>query len=219
MIGGHVARRLVPAAMGIPLFVGIVRWNSVLLVGTEIRTSVMVLASAALLVIAALWTSSGLDRLDRERQITEAKFRGLLESAPDPIVVINAQGNIAMVNGQTESIFGYRREELLGRPMEMLIPDRFFAAHGDHLRTFFLAPSLRAMGQRGGLVARRKDGSEFPAEISLGPFDSLEGTLVSCAVRDITDRLGLEESLRANERRLSLALAADGRMGPRYAQW
>lgn len=209
--GGHVARRLVPAAIGIPLLVGVVRWNS-LLVSAEIRTSVLILVCTALLVTVALWTSSGLDRLDRARRITEARFRGLLESAPDPIIVVDSRGIMVVVNGQTEKLFGYQRDELLGHPIGMLLPERLSAAHAKHVRDFFEAPAVRSMGQAGDLVARRRDGSEFPAEISLGPFDGDEGILVSCAIRDITDRLGLQESLRSHQRRLALAMKA-GRSG------
>ena len=210
--GGHAARQLVPAALGVPLLVGVVRWNSLNLLGTEIRTSVMVLVSTALLLTVALWTSSGLDRLDRARRSTEARFRGLLESAPDAIIVVDARGKIVVVNGQTESLFGYRRDEILGRPIETLLPQRVASTHADHVRDFFLSPVVRFIGHAGELFARRKDGTEFPAEISLGPFDSEDGILVSCAVRDISDRLGLQQQLRANERRLAMALAA-GQMG------
>ena len=210
--GGHVARRLIPAAIGIPLIIGLLRWNSETLVGAEIRTSVMVLVSTILLVVAAFWTSSGLDRLDRARRITEAKFRGLLESSPDPMIVVDGRGIIVVANAQMETVFGYRREELLGNPVGMLVPERLSAAHAARIREFFLEPAVRCIGQQGNLTARRKDGSEFPVEISLGPFDSDEGILVSCEVRDISDRLGLRESLRSNERRLNMALTA-GQMG------
>ena len=210
--GGHVARRLVPAALGVPLLVGMVRWNGLHLLGAEIRTSVMILISTALLAAVALWTAAGLDRLDRARRSMEARFRGLLESAPDPIIVVNSGGAIVVVNGQTESLFGYRRDELLGQPIEILLPQRFAAAHAQHVRNFFRAPGVRSIGRGGELVARRKDGTEFPAEISLGPFDSEDGVLVSCAVRDISERLGLQERLRSNERRLALAMKA-GRSG------
>lgn len=212
MAGGHAARRLLPAAVGIPLVVGVLRWNSATLLGAEVRTSILVLVSTILLVLTTLWTASGLDRLDRARRITEARFRGLLESAPDPIIVVDARGRIVVANQQTENVFGYQREELLSQPIGILLPDRFRDVHAADVRNFFLAPAARSMGQAGELLARRKDGSEFPAEISLGPFGGDEGILVSCAVRNITDRLGLQQSLRANERRLSLALAA-GHMG------
>ncbi len=212
LAGGHAARRLLPAAIGIPLLVGVLRWNSATLLGEEIRTSILVLVSTILLVLTTLWTASGLDRLDRARRITEARCRGLLESSPDPIIVVDARGRIVAANQQTERVFGYQREELLNRPIGLLLPDRFRDVHAAWVRNFFLAPVARFMGQAGELLARRKDGSEFPAEIGLGPFGSDEGVLVSCAVRNITDRLGLQESLRANEQRLSLALAA-GHMG------
>jgi PAS domain S-box-containing protein len=127
-----------------------------------------------------------------ERRRAEARLRLIIESAPTAIVVANPVGQIILVNSQTETLFGYRREELTGQPVETLIPLRFRAHHPEYRRSFFDDPKSRPMGAGRELYGLRKDGSEFPVEIGLSPMETLEGVFVLSAIVDITERQRLE---------------------------
>lgn len=128
----------------------------------------------------------------RER---EEQFRRVVEASPSALVMIDQTGCIALVNGQAEAIFGYRRNELLGQSVEVLLPERMRASHPGHRAGFFGAPSARVMGSGRDLYARRKDGSEFPVEIGLNPMATAEGTMVLSAIVDISQRKQAEAEL------------------------
>jgi hypothetical protein len=137
-----------------------------------------------------------------ERRRAEAKFRGLLEAAPDAVVGVDPDGRIVLVNGQAERLFGYQRTELLGQLVEILVPDAVKELHPGHRGRYFAQPGTRPMGAGLNLAGRRRDGSEFPAEISLSALETEDGVIVSAAIRDVTDRKRIEaerEQLQARQ--------------------
>jgi PAS domain S-box-containing protein len=135
-------------------------------------------------------------KYQRDSQVLEARFRGLLEAAPDAMVVVDADGRILLLNSQAERLFGYGRDELLGKPVEALVPERFHANHPPRREGYFHAPQPRPMGAGLDLYGRRKDGSEFPAEISLSPMEGERGLLATAAIRDVSDRKKTEAKFR-----------------------
>jgi PAS domain S-box-containing protein len=132
-----------------------------------------------------------------------ASTEQLLDSAPDGVIIVDANGLIRLVNRQAELLFGYEREELLGQLLEILVPDRLRSIHPQHRAAYFAHPIARPMGALLTLAARRKDGSEFPVDISLSSVETEDGVLVSAAVRDVTDRKRIEDERAQLEARLA----------------
>jgi PAS domain S-box-containing protein len=135
-----------------------------------------------------------------DQRAAEARFRALLESAPDGIVVVDERGVIVIINSQTERLFGYTREELIGQRVEVLVPERYRHSHVGDRSAFTEDPKLRPMGAGRPLTGRKKNGEEFPVEISLSPLVTAEGRLVTSIIRDITDRRRAEEIIQASLR-------------------
>jgi len=145
-----------------------------------------------------------------ERAFEPTRFAALLlDAAPDGMVVADSAGKIVLVNGQVERMFGYSRLELLGQPVELLVPHRFHSGHLQHRKGYTADPRVRAMGEGMKLFARRKDGSEMPVEISLSPLELEHETLVTAAIRDMSERRRLEDARsRAEEQATRQALEA-----------
>src|ERR1700761_825519 len=127
------------------------------------------------------------------KDLADHLFTGLLEAAPDAMVCVDSEGCIALINAQTERLFGYARDELIGQAVEMLVPEGARGIHPSRRASYIAVPRPRPMGAGMELAGRRKDGTTFPAEISLSAIDIDGGVLVSAAVRDVTERLEAQE--------------------------
>lgn len=151
-------------------------------------------------------------RLDhKDTQDADARFGGLLESVPDAVIMANAHGRVVLANSQADALFGYARGGLRGMALEALMPARFRAAHEAQREGYFRQPSVRPMGAGRELYGLRKDGHEFPVEISLSPVATGQGTLIMSAIRDISERKRFEQALHDKNLELSRANQAKDR--------
>jgi PAS domain S-box-containing protein len=154
-------------------------------------------------VLAAVIDITARKKAEEALAKSAAQFRLVVESAPNGLVMVNESGEILMVNSQTERLFGYTRAEMIGQHVEMLLPNRYRAAHPGQRGDYFRSPATRAMGHGRDLFARRKDGSEFPVEVGLNPAETPDGTVVLAAVIDITQRKAMEAELAQAHAQLS----------------
>jgi PAS domain S-box-containing protein len=151
-------------------------------------------AAQAGLIVGLLIQRARRRRAEKEITQAEERFRQVVESAPNAVVVVNADGKIVLVNAQCEKFFGHRREDLVGQPVDLLVPERFPTEHPSAGLSVFPAPSAAAMQAGRELCGRRRDGSEFPVEVRVTPMQSRESSLLLCVIVDITERKQAEEA-------------------------
>jgi PAS domain S-box-containing protein len=170
--------------------------------GTEFPVDIMlspVESGEETLVLCVVRDVSEKKRAERALRQSEQELRSLFEYSPDVIVVSDRDGRIVRVNAQVENVFGYSRDELIGQPVEMLVPERYRNIHPRHRESYGSQPRVRSMGAGLELYARRKDGTEFPVDIMLGPLQVPDGRLILSVIRDLRQKKEAEEALRRSE--------------------
>ena len=151
-----------------------------------------------------------LEALEAQHCQVEAQLRHFLEAAPDAIVIVNRDGYIQLVNAQTEQIFGYRRQNLIQQPVEILMPERYRGKHTANRADYLANLRTRPMGMGLDLFGRRRDGSEFPVDISLSPMPTQDGLLIMCTIRDMTEQRRLQGEVLKARKLESLSVLAGG---------
>ena len=215
-IGGVVLRRLILIAVTLPVALGWFRlWGERAgYYDSNFGLALMVVLSATSLSVIIWLNAKWLNDVESERRQAENAFRGseslkagVLESAPHSIVMVDADGVIVLVNSQTEKLFGYRRNELIGRTIETLVPERYHKEHVDHRTIFMDHPNARPLGVGRDLFGLRKGGSEIPVEIGLNPIETEQGVMVLASIVNITDRKRAEEDIRKLNEELEVRVA------------
>lgn len=210
---GRTARRLLPASIIIPAVLG---WLQIkgrttgiygIGFGEAEHTALLILLFAG----GIYWNMRLAHRIELERDEAEKLFHKIVEFSPTAKIVIDQKGNIVLINAQAEKLFLYSRQELIGRPIEMLMPARFQKHHPGQVAGFVAHPQARAMGAGRDLFGLRKDGMEIPIEIGLNPIETSQGPLVLATIIDLTDRKALERVLeeKVHERTADLGKATD----------
>ncbi|NLA35997.1 MAG: diguanylate cyclase, partial [Actinobacteria bacterium] len=148
-----------------------------------------------------------------DQQRSHPMFHDLLEAAPDAMVIVDSDGRITLVNAQTDRMFGHPRDELVGSAVEVLLPERFRPGHLGRRAGFFADPMLRPMGRRLELWGLRRDGTEFPVDISLSPLRIEQTLYISASIRDVTDRRADEQRLRTAHQELERLARIDSLTG------
>ena len=212
-LGAVLARRLLPASIVIPPALGWLRLQGERagFYGLEFGLALFALSNVLVFAVLVWWSAKKIGSVDAARieaqiglQTSEEKFRSLLESAPDPIVISDKEGCIVLLNAQTEKVFGYSRDELFGKPVEILIPEKLRGAHVGHREKYYGDLRTRPMGMGSwyDLYARSKDGTTVPVDISLSPVRTDGQLLVMTIIRDITERKRAEEEIQHNLQRI-----------------
>ena len=214
-VGSRLARRLLPAAIILPVLIG---WGR--LAGqrggwydTEFGLALFVVSNITVFSVVVVWTASQVQRSDAQRQAagdwlreSERRFRVVVETSPFGLVMVNRDGRIVLANTVLGEMFGHTTGELLDRPIESLIPERYRGDHLNHRLAFLSEPQPRAMGKGRDLRGLRKDGSEFPVEVGLRPVTSNGEEFVLASVIDITDRKQAQLALQQSERQYRMLL-------------
>ncbi|WP_437123428.1 sensor histidine kinase [Tistlia consotensis] len=162
----------------------------------------MLLLGAVSIVLAR--SGSHRRRAERRLRASEARFRALVESAPDAVVIIDTDGRIVLVNDQAERLFGHSRQLLAGQTVELLVPERYRTGHVGHRSGYLDQPRVRPMGAGRDLQGLRADGTEFPVAISLSPVETGDGLLIVADIRDVTDEQASERRIQELNERLTL---------------
>jgi PAS domain S-box-containing protein len=212
--GGVVARRMLPAALFVPPFLGWLRllgqnagWYQ-----TEFGLALFASSNVVVFTLLTFWSAREIQRLDvRRKQAAVQRFNALIESAPDAMIMAAASGQIIHANTHAHSLFGYDPGELTGTSIDNLLPERQRSLHARHRAAYAIRPRARLMGAELELRALRKDASEFPVEISLSPVEVEDGELIFSAIRDMTERKRQEDLLREKNIALSNADRAKDR--------